>query len=246
MLLPRLRTSALVVALTLALAACGGARPTSSLVATATPAGATTTAPPTSAPVTTTVAAAPTTVPATTATAVATSAAPDAGTAAPTTAAPALTTPGAPAPTTAAPTGGPLEPARVGRLFTGFGYAVTDAEATCLAREMTAEAVVALEQGGDPALVGPVTSAFVMALARCEPLSFLEEQDGITVDDYGVTPTEARCVTKALDAAARNDPAVALAYYEGTSTLPATGQQQLIDALTPCVGAAKAREIITT
>lgn len=242
----RLRATATGLAL-VALAACGNARPTSTLVGTAAPGGTSTTtsARPTTpataaAPSTTTGAAAPTTAAATDPAAAGTTAAP----AGPTTAAaPAAT---APAPTTAAPAGAPLDPTRVGALFTRFGYAVTAEESACLAREITPEALATLEQGGDAALVGAVTSAFVMALARCEPLSFLLEQDAITVDDYGVTPEQARCVTKALDAAARNDAAMALAYYEGTATLPPEGQQRLIDAFTPCVGAAKAREIVTT
>ncbi len=243
--LPRPRTSAFVVALTLALAACGAARPTSTLVGTSAVGAPATGAPTTS----------PTTAP-TTATAAPT------GPSVATTVTPATTTPADGAPTTVpapgttaapvtpappAPTGTALTPtARVARMFTLLGYPVTDDEAACLTREISPEALTALEQGGEPALVGSVTSSFVMALSRCEPLTFLQEQDQITIEDYGATPTEARCVTNALDAAARNDPAVALAYYEGTTKLPADGQQRLIDALTPCVGAARAREIITT
>lgn len=240
----RARLFALSAVLTAVLAACGGATPTSTLVGTVAVRVATTTttvgaATTTSAPTATTTA--PTA-------AAATTAPPD--TAATTTAAtiPAGTTAAPAAPTSTAPgaSTAPLDATRVGALYTRFGYAVTADEAACLAREITPEALATLEQGGDAALVGAVTSAFVMALARCEPLTFLQEQDAITMDDYGVTAEQARCVTKALDVAARDDAAVALAYYEGTATLPPEGQQRLVDALTPCVGVDKAREIITT
>ena len=137
-------------------------------------------------------------------------------------------------------------PARVTAAYGTIGYPVTDVEAACLATATPEATVAAIEKGGDGALVGTVAGSLVQALARCEPQSFLEEQDQITVEDYGVDPKQARCVTKALDAAAVADPVVAQAYFEGTTTLAADKQQRLIDALTPCVGAPKAREIITT
>lgn len=247
--LPRVRTLVVGALVAAALSSCGTARPTSTLVATGEPGEA----PPTTRATTTVVpagAAPTTTTPSTTA-----PAAPAEPTTIAVTGDPATSAPAAPpadgstaAPAPVAPPTAPAAGAaeRVTALFTRLGYPVTADEAGCLAGVVTAETLGALEQGGDNALVGAVTSNFVMALARCEPLSFIQEQDLITIEDYGVDAQAARCVTRALNAAAKDDPVVALAYYEGTTTLPAAGQQRLIDALVPCVGAEKAREIITT
>lgn len=246
MRLPRHPLLPVLVGLT-ALAACGSAPARSSTVVRTAPvtttaagtAGATTTAGTPSAP-------GSTTAPTTTASGAAPTTAATATTA--TTGAPVGTTaPGATAPAATAPrTTVAGLPARVTAAYGTIGYPVTDVEAACLATATPEATVAAIEKGGDGALVGAVAGSLVQALARCEPQSFLEEQDQITVEDYGVDPKQARCVTKALDAAAVADPVVAQAYFEGTTTLAADKQQRLIDALTPCVGAPKAREIITT
>ena len=131
-------------------------------------------------------------------------------------------------------------------MYTSIGYSISGAEAACLAGATDPTVLAAVEAGGDAAIVGKVAGGLVQALAKCEPESFLKEQDEITVDDYKVDAAQARCVTKALDAAAVADAVVAQAYFEGTTTLPADKMQRLIDQLTPCVGAAKAREIVTT
>jgi hypothetical protein len=130
--------------------------------------------------------------------------------------------------------------------YARLSYDLTPAETTCLAKATDLSVIAAVEAGGDAALVGKVAGGLVQALARCEPQSFIAEQDQITIEDYGVDANQARCVTKALDAAAVQDPVVAQAYFEGTKSLTPAKQQNLVDSLAPCVGAAKAREIITT
>ena len=187
---------------------------------------------------------------------------------APTTAAPATsvdpsaTTAASPAPTPApAPTAASAAPpptgagpattavalvARVTAMYVSINYPVSQAEAVCLTSATDPTVLAAVEANGETAIAGKIAAGLVQALAKCEPESFLKEQDDITIDDYKVDATQARCVTKALDAAAIADPAVAQAYFEGTTTLPADKVQRLIDQLTPCVGAAKAKEIVTS
>jgi hypothetical protein len=131
-------------------------------------------------------------------------------------------------------------------MYQSIGYPLNDAEAACLTSATDPAALAEIEAKGDAGISGTVAGNLVQALARCEPERFLEEQDQITIEDYNVAPGEARCVTKALNAAAVADATVALAYFEGTTTLSPALQQQLIDKLTPCVGADKAREIVTT
>jgi hypothetical protein len=151
--------------------------------------------------------------------------------------------PNAPA-TTVAPTAD--RSVLVQRLFNTIGYPLNDTEATCLATHTPQPVLDALAASGDAAVEGTIAAGLVQSLARCEPESFLAEQDDITMQDYDVDATAARCVTKALDTAAVADATIALAYWEGTTALTSPLQQQLITALTPCVGKAKATEIITT
>ena len=154
--------------------------------------------------------------------------------------------------TTAAPTGPVTSVAAsadravlVARLFDSIGYPLSDPEAACLAQYTSQRVLDALAASGDAAVEGAIAAGLVQALARCEPETFMAEQDDITMQDYKVDAAAARCVTKALDAAAVQDATIALAYWEGTTGLTGPLQQQLIDALTPCVGKAKATEIIT-
>lgn len=133
----------------------------------------------------------------------------------------------------------------VARLFNSIGYPLSDPEAACLAQYTPQPVLDALAASGDAAVEGAIAAGLVQALARCEPETFMAEQDDITMQDYKVDAAAARCVTKALDAAAVQDAAIALAYWEGTNGLTSALQQQLIDALTPCVGKDKATEIIT-
>jgi hypothetical protein len=245
---PSRRSFALaVVPALLALGACGSAiAPASRLLGTA-PVPSEAAATPTAVRPTTTGAAGATSTAAPSATTA------NAGTTAP---APASSAPAPPASTAASapqPTSGGAPPTtatgavtRVTAMYTSIGYSISGAEAACLAGATDPSVLGAVEAGGDAAIVGKVAGGLVQALAKCEPESFLKEQDDITVDDYKVDATQARCVTKALDAAAVADAVIAQAYFEGTTTLPADKMQRLIDQLTPCVGAAKAREIVTT
>lgn len=134
----------------------------------------------------------------------------------------------------------------VQRLFNTIGYPLNDTEAACLAAHTPQQVLDALAASGDAAVEGTIAAGLVQSLAQCEPESFLAEQDDITMQDYDIDANAARCVTKALDTAAVGDATIALAYWEGTTRLTSALQQQLVTALTPCVGKAKATEIVTT
>lgn len=241
---PRLvRLTALSLTALTALVGCGAGAPSASVEGTATiasaPATTTTVAVTADSTVATTAAAT------TTAVAETTTASSDPATTV------AETAPGTTA-TTAAPTGPVTSVAAsadravlVARLFNSIGYPLSDPEAACLAQYTSQPVLDALAASGDAAVEGAIAAGLVQALARCEPETFMAEQDDITMQDYKVDAAAARCVTKALDAAAVQDATIALAYWEGTNGLTSALQQQLIGALTPCVGKDKATEIIT-